>query len=293
MLGIGLTVGLNLAVTVAAFVGLSVQYRSLSLEQEKLNLEQNKAITEQVTSAAELISSDAVNAQAAGFRMLQRVARISPGDRDHVLDLAESYLANDRPVARQIEGLYTNERPVYEANVGTQAAVDVIRARVEEEDPGGPGERAFRLPGLGVEAVRLHGVVMRHTHAAGCFGRLSEWNGADLRGSDFWECGFKWARFTGAKLADVRFTGADLEDVVFADADLTGARLDRVRINGNTVFHGADLSRVTFAGTDLAKADFTGVKTVAGADFSQSIGVEKARNLRNAPGAESATWPWS
>ncbi|MFD0487537.1 hypothetical protein ACFQ0O_11485 [Saccharopolyspora spinosporotrichia] len=78
LLGISLTVGLNLAITVAAFAGLSVQYHNLSLEQDKLDLEQNKAITEQVTSASELLSSDDFNAQAAGFRTLERVARISP-----------------------------------------------------------------------------------------------------------------------------------------------------------------------------------------------------------------------
>lgn len=289
--GIGLTVGVNLAVTVAAFIGLTVQYRGLDLEQEKLDLEQDKAITEQVTSAAELISSSEVNAQAAGFRMLRRVAQISPDDREHVVDLAESYLANDRPVARPID-LYTDDgRPVYEANVGTQAAVDVIRDRNVREDPGGPGKRAFRLPGLGVEGVRLHHVVMRDTKAAGCFGRLSEWDGADLTGSNFYQCGFKWARFPDATLREVTFTGAVLEDVVFTNADLTGARLDDVEINRKTVFRGTDLSDVTFAATDLAGANFAGVKSIAGADFSAAIGVDRALNLANAPGAESAIWP--
>lgn len=102
--------------------------------------------------------------------MLRRVAQISPDDREHVVDLAESYLANDRPGARSI-GLYTDERPVFEANAGTQAAVDVIRDRVVYEDPVAPGMREFRFPGLVVEGVRLHDVVMRGANAAGCYAR--------------------------------------------------------------------------------------------------------------------------
>ncbi|MGI8310981.1 pentapeptide repeat-containing protein [Saccharopolyspora hattusasensis] len=292
LLGISLTVGLNLAITVAAFAGLSVQYDSLSLEQDKLSLEQNKAVTEQVTSASEMISSDDFNAQAVGFRALERVARISPPDRDRVVDLAEAYLTNGRPIAKDILG-YTTEGPVSVANVGTQAAVDVIRGRGSEEDPEGPGERAFKLPGMVVEAVRFHGVVMRKTQGQMCTARMSVWNKADLRGSDFWGCGFKWARFIDAKLNDVTLTEADLEDAVFTNADLTGAHLDRVRINEKTVFRGADLSHATFAGTDLTNTNFADVKTIADADFSQAIGVEKARNLRNAQGAASAIWPWS
>ncbi|WP_277681837.1 hypothetical protein [Saccharomonospora azurea] len=126
--------------------------------------------------------------------MLRRVAQISPDDREHVVDLAESYLANDRPGARSI-GLYTDERPVFEANAGTQAAVDVIRDRVVYEDPVAPGMREFRFPGLVVEGVRLHDVVMRGANAAGCYGALSEWHGADLTGSNFYECAFEWAQF--------------------------------------------------------------------------------------------------
>lgn len=289
LLGISLTVGLNLAITVAAFAGLSVQYGSLSLEQDKLNLEQNRAVTEQVTSASELISSDDFNSQAAGFRALERVARISPPDRDRVVDIAEAYLTNARPIAKEIEG-YTTKRRVYVANVGTQAAVDVIRFRNSANDPGGSGRRTFYLPGMLVEAVRFHDVVMRNTQGQMCTARMSEWNKADLRGSDFWECGFRWARFTDAQLNNVQFEGSDLEGAVFTNADLTGANLKRVAIR-NAMFRGADLSHATFAGTDLGEANFAGVKSIAGADFSQAKGIEKAPNLRNAQGAESAIWP--
>ncbi|WP_277681836.1 pentapeptide repeat-containing protein [Saccharomonospora azurea] len=67
-----------------------------------------------------------------------------------------------------------------------------------------------------------------------------------------------------------------------------------VRSNGRsspTVFEGANLSNVTFAGADLVGANFVGVKSIAGADFSAAIGVDRALNLANAPGAESAIWP--
>lgn len=283
LLGIGLTAGLNLAVTVAAFGGLWLQGRSVDLEQDK-------AVTDQVTRASELISSDNFNAQAAGFRALERVAEISPRDRDRVVDLAEAFIANARPVAKEIRG-YTTERRVYVANAGTQAAVDVIRSRKVAEDPDGPGQREFNLPGMVVEAVRFDDVVMRKTQGQACTARMSKWDKADLRGSDFWECGFKWARFVEAKLNDVQFEGSDLEGAVFTNADLTGANLNRVVIDEGTVFQGADLSRATFTGTDLARADFAGVKSIAGADFSQVRGIEKGQNLLNAPGAESAVWP--
>lgn len=180
---------------------------------------------------------------------------------------------------------------MYVANVGTQAAVDVIRFRNFAEDPAGPGQRAFHLPGVVVEAVRFHGAVMRDTQGQMCAARMSEWNKADLGGSDFWECDFKWARFTDAKLNNVQFEGSDLEAALFTNADLTGADLDRAVIKEATAFRGADLSHATFAGTDLTDADFAGVKSIAGADFSQAIGVDKARNLRNAQGADSAIWP--
>ncbi len=283
LLGIGLTVVLNLAVTVAAFGGLYLQQRSFDLEQAK-------AVTEQLTIASELVSRPEDTAQAAGFRMLARVAQVSPGDQGRVLDLAEAYIVNDRPVARRPEG-YTDERQIYVANTGTQAAVDVIRSRTIARDPGGPGQRAFNLPGLVVEAVRFHDVVMRKTQGQACTGRKSEWDRADLRGSDFWSCGFKWARFVDANLHAVQLQSSVLEDADFTNADLTGADLDGVVINAKTVFRGADLGGATFAGTDLSSADFAGVKSIAGADFSRAKGVERARNLRNAQGAQSALWP--
>jgi hypothetical protein len=283
LLGICLTVVLNLAVTVAAFGGLWLEGRSVDLERDK-------AVTDQVTSAYELISSDDFNAQAAGFRALERVAEDSPRDRDRIVDLAEAFIANARPVAGKVEG-YTAGRWTYVPNGGTQAAVDVIRSREHAEDPDGPGTREFNLPGMVVEAVRFDGVVMRKTRGQACTARWSVWDEADLTGSDFWECGFKRARFVGAELNGVQFEGSDLEGAVFTDADLTGADLERVMIDEGTEFRGADLSRATFAGTDLAGVDFAGVKSVAGADFSQVRGIEAARSLLNAPGAESAVWP--
>lgn len=185
--------------------------------------------------------------------MLRRVAQISPDDREHVVDLAESYLANDRPGARSI-GLYTDERPVFEANAGTQAAVDVIRDRVVYEDPVAPGMREFRFPGLVVEGVRLHDVVMRGANAAGCYACCP----------------------SGTERTSREATSTS------------------VRSNGRsspTVFEGANLSDVTFAGADLVGANFVGVKSIAGADFSAVIGVDRALHLANAPGAESAIWP--
>lgn len=282
LLGIGLTVVLNLAVTVAAFGGLWVQNSSLDLQQ-------SQAVTEQLTTASEQISSDNFTAQAAGFRALERIAEISPKDQDHVLDLAEAYLSNGRPSAEVIDG-YTGQT-VYVANAGTQAAVDVIRARDEKNDQGGPGQRTFHLTGMVVEAARFHDVIMRGTQGQTCTARRSEWDRAVLTGSVFWECGFAGARFTDAELRDVRFEGANLEYADFTGADLTGADLDRAAIKG-IVLKDADLTNATFSGTSLKYVDFAGVKSIAGADFSHARELEGAQNLRNAPGADSARWPW-
>jgi hypothetical protein len=140
---------------------------------------------------------------------LERVADISPEDEDYVLDIAEAYIANHRPNAEIING-YTGET-VHVANVGTQAAVDVIRGREAEEDD----HRSFNLPGMIVEAVRFDHVIMRDTQGQTCSARRSQWNGAILTDSIFWECGFWQARFTNAQLQHVDFEGADLSEVDF------------------------------------------------------------------------------
>jgi hypothetical protein len=235
-----------------------------------------------LTAASEQISSENYTAQAAGFRTLERVADISPEDEDYVLDIAEAYISDHRPVAEIING-YTDQT-VHVANVGTQAAVDVIRGRETDED------RSFNLPGMVVEAVRFDNVIMRDTQGQTCSARRSQWHGAILTDSAFWECGFWEARFTNAQLQRVDFEGADLRNVDFTGADLTAADLGRAVING-IVLRDADLTNTTFSGTSLMNVDFAGVRSITGADFSQARELEGAENLRTAPGADSARWP--
>ncbi|MEU6266259.1 pentapeptide repeat-containing protein [Saccharopolyspora shandongensis] len=284
MLGIVLTTVLNLAATATTIGGLWLQGRSVDLEY-------SKAVQEQMAAAQEKISSPEVGDQVAGFGLLSDVMRNSPERQGYVLASAETYLLGQKAVAEKIPGL-TGKLDLYVANPGTQAAVDLIRSRNIAQDPGGPGQRAFNLTGMQVGSVRFNDVVMRSTRGSGCHGNWTLWDKADLKDSEFRECNFEAARFVGAKLQDVNFTGAFLNDADFTDADLTKADFGRAVFNSKTKFQGADLSGATFTGK-LGTTNFVGVKSIAGADFSQAKEVERAQNLRNAPGHEYARWPES
>src|SRR5690625_3810286 len=153
LLGISLTAVLNLALTATAFGGLWLQGSSVELERDR-------AVTDQLTSAAELIEKESSAAQAAGFRTLERVAHVSPADQGYIVDLAESYLTaeayksdEERSVAKSIDG-YDGFSVARVPNPAIQAAVTVIQKRDPELDPAGRGQRAFRIPGMVVEAVR-------------------------------------------------------------------------------------------------------------------------------------------
>lgn len=84
--------------------------------------------------------------------------------------------------------------------------------------------------------------------------------GRDFRGKVLLDLKLKGANLRGADLTGAVICGTDLRD-----ADLTGARLDRVRIGGDSELHGADFTNAS--GRELDIADAGGSVRIDGADL--------------------------
>ncbi|MDA3628497.1 pentapeptide repeat-containing protein [Saccharopolyspora sp. WRP15-2] len=279
IVGVVLTTVVNLAATATTVGGLWLQKNSVDLERMEV-----------VNAAVGKIHSSEDRDQAEGFGLLRDVMREEPEMQEVILASVERYLRSPRLLgAEEIKGL-TGTITRYVAIQGTQDAAEVIRARDPLKDQGGPGQRSFFLPGMKVDGVAFKDVVMRGTVATGCYARWTIWNRADLGGSEFQECRFDGAQFVGAKLNGVDFTGAFLKDADFRDADLVGANLNRA-VLGGVDLKGANLRGAKFGKINFENVSFDGVESIAGADFSQVKQIERAWNLRDAPGRESAIWP--
>ena len=95
-------------------------------------------------------------------------------------------------------------------------------------------------------------------------------NGKRVQGTDL----------SGSLLDGVRFIGSDLRHALLRGALCRGSR-----------FGSCQLDFADFPGADLSEAGLDGAESMAGADFSQTIGLESQRAaLLTRPYAELDTW---
>jgi uncharacterized protein YjbI with pentapeptide repeats len=94
-------------------------------------------------------------------------------------------------------------------------------------------------------------------------------NGADLRGMDL-----RNTNFMGAYLSGCDLSGAVLDGARFVGADLRFAKMQGSHCVGAR-FTGSQLQQADFRGADLKEVSLDGAESIQGADFSQSIGLDK------------------
>jgi hypothetical protein len=233
----------------------------------QVHISREGQITDRFSKAVDQLGSPNVIVRIGGVYALERIARNSVTDRDHILFLLSAFVRNRAPwPVDASDGLSYRPRrrhwPPW-----------TLRRKRRRITPFPPIN--WRLPWMRVRAADIQA-------AMGTLGRLPRsrdepvisLSRVDLRSLALRNSGFNGARFRHANLAR-----SVLEGVWLEHSDLTAADLRHTRLSGAHLawanFSGATLQSADLRRADLSHADLRGVDLshadLRGADLSDTI----------------------
>lgn len=223
----------------------------------QVHISREGQITDRFSKAVDHLGSPNVIVRVGGIYALERIARNSAADRNHILFLLGAFVRNRAPWP---------DEPLQQPSRRHPLVPWTVKSRKGRNSPFPPVD--WRLPWMRVRAADIQA-------AMGALGRLprsrdepvislsrvdlrslalrgSGFNGAMFRHSNLAravleQVWLEYSDLTAADLRHTRLTGAHLAGTIFKNATLQGANLRR-----------ADLSRADLRGTDLSGANLDG-----------------------------------
>jgi Pentapeptide repeats (8 copies) len=244
-------------------------------------------ITERFTKAVDQLSSGNVIVRIGGIYALERIARNSATDRDHILFLLGAFVRNHAPWPANAPGArrHRSWRPhrrlprARERKTGSMLRFGPVdwrlpwmrtRAADIQAAMGTLGRlpRSAEEPVLSLSRVDLRSLALRGSHLSDARFRHANFARSVLEG--VW---LERSDLTGADLRHTRLSGGH-----FAGANLAGATLQEANLRS------ADLSHADLRGTDLSGANLDGA-TLTGAQAYKTTIWPASMDTANAAGS--------
>jgi uncharacterized protein YjbI with pentapeptide repeats len=231
-------------------------------------------ITERFSDAVEHLGHEDLNVRLSGIYALERIARDSRRDHDHVIEVLSAYLRVRAPWTEE-PGFPGGKR----ADIA--GAMDAIGRRITRHDRERgryrldwtdlrEGKYTFQnydgflltnahLEGAGLVGTDFSRANLDDAHLEGVQAAGTSFRGAHLVGAYLEGANLIAADFRNAELRSTRFDGASLENVLFDDTVLEDVHLERATITGSTL-RGATLHGAHLEGANLVEAELDGTR---------------------------------
>jgi uncharacterized protein YjbI with pentapeptide repeats len=250
----------NARTTTVQFLGVIGLAVGAFLTGQTFRLNRQGQITDRFTKAVDQLGNENAEVRVGGTYALERIARESPEDRQHIVEILTNVLRGEPKQSPTAEGGMSTDR---------QAALRVLGRRPPE------GEVMLRLALEGADLRRANlrghplGAEGHYERATFRYARLE---GAELRDGHFY----------GSDFSDAHLEGADLTDAELAGADFARVSAQAARFQGTTMplqlssadLHGAILLRVKEVPPGLTELRLDGAMLVdldlGEADLSRS-----------------------
>jgi len=189
-----------------------------TFQVRQLELARSAQLTDRFSRAIEQLGGSSNHVRMGGVFALERIARDSPDDRQHIVDTLDAFVRERLPGASVGAGGYV---PILQLRApDAQAALTVLcRSPLADE------RVANRQPGL-----------------------------LDLSRTDLRRANLRGARLDAVNLWGTRLEGADLCEASLIDSTLENANFGRFDPGNDSFMRGADLSRADLTGARVAGA---------------------------------------
>ena len=256
----------NIALVVAAPVGLWLAIWRSRVSERQAKTAQQSLLNERYQKGAEMIGNEVLSVRLGGIYALQHLAEESP--EQYHIQIMQLFCASLRS--------HTNDQNL-ESDQGKTESVNPLTIRPD------------------IEAIMS--AIQSRSDSGIALERESEFRldlrGSDLRGGQLLDTDLSGAHFHRSNLSEVNFANTDLTDANLFYTDLSRATFRNVRFTrtrlqftnlSEAMLQNEDLTRADFDGADLSNTNFL-LTNLTGATFQHATGTrtwfEKA-NLSNA-----------
>lgn len=283
---------LGLGATVAAAIGLYLNYQDSLLEREasreerqlsraQLKVSEARQITDRFAKAIELLKDKDVTVRIGAMFALERLSKDSPNDHWTIIELLSRFVAEK---TKKNGNSFSNK-----ISADVQAALTIIGRRETQQDPDGyslslPGTTLIRAKLLNsnldladlsrsdIKGANLSGASLRNADLSGSnlsYASLNATNdGKDIRDfilviqtldyfiTDSEKSYLSYLKDTGLKITDLSFANladANLSYSKLYFANLSASTLDKANLKGAEL-NGAYLGHTKFRNANLAEA---------------------------------------
>lgn len=230
-------------------------------------------ITERFTRAVDQLGSQNVDVRVGGIYALERIAKNSAADRDHVLFLLGAFIRNHATWPVGTPAGPEHPTPAVDASLpwmrvrapDIQAAVGVMGRRAPAPNPHVIYLSRVDLRSVALRGARLTGAKFRYSNLARSVLAEAHLDGSDLTAADLRQAYLERARLSRANLSraylqNANLHGADLRDADLRGTDLSGATLNEAVLTGAR----ADATITWPTGLDAERRQELGVIEISG-----------------------------
>ncbi|AWT47349.1 hypothetical protein DMT42_37355 [Streptomyces actuosus] len=226
-----------------ALVALVFTWMSVEGTRAEVQIAEQGQITNRFNAAVRNLGSDSADVRLGGIHGLQRIMQDSARDQPTIVSVLSAYARQHAPVpvsgfAKESKSCELAEAPVKLAT-DVQAALNVLANRSADHD----GQdwlvdlrntdlRGAEVDGLGDAPEKPENrAAFPKANFDGADLRHSQFIGVDLQGAGFFESNLTAAWFSGVDLSYANMPDADLSCTLLEDVNLTGARLSDAKLH--------------------------------------------------------------